>query len=71
MTAPGPTEKTTADTPTQAEATDPLDEDLTKAVERSYAKRLATGTSLSKDERRRIQNKQRSRQSDDGASTED
>jgi len=47
---PGPTKKPTADTPSQAEATNPLDEDLTRAVERSYARRLATGTNLSEDE---------------------
>jgi len=71
MTNPGPTKDTTADTPTKADATDALDEDLARAVERSYAKRLSTGTNLSEDEKRRIHEKQRSEGSDDVAAADD
>jgi len=71
MTSPGPAKTTTADTPTTGEATDPLDEDLTRAVERSYAMRLTTGANLSDDERKRIQAKQRSHRPDDEVSTGD
>jgi Zn-dependent oligopeptidase len=47
-----------------AEAADALDDDLTKAVERAYATRLTAGTDLSEDEKKRIQEKQSSRGSD-------
>jgi hypothetical protein len=50
--------ESTANVAAHTQRTDDLEDDLTHVVERSYAKRLVTAPDLSRDEKKRIREKQ-------------